>query len=443
MLHLTALQTDYTPVQGCLHLRKKRIWDNYAQCLRTVAYPCGKCWNCIHSFRESWRIRLYETMVAQRSTAIGGFIYDTLTLAPESMPSVSAGDYWTGEAIFGVDAFHDEECMKIIDHYGGRVPVLYKETVSRWLRNGREKYNYFYRNEIKSGKRPRCPLRFFGALEYGPVWGRPHVHIAVFGVNRADWVRFWAKDWRRQMGFTKTKFIDLRQHHLEASEHCSRISTYISKYLMKGSLETPLVRFGLVPEPWRVVSHGIGEDLLKFDFQHRWDWIKNDMKYWLANRIAVDGNSNSELYMDSLRYVEESVIPSLDADKINSLKLYSQNGYKFSLPRYYRDKLLCSHNKGLAGSAIKVALFKDAINNCFEEVLQYATDCGLYPGKTEQWIRDHLERNLRAFNIAYFRYAAFKDVQNVRKAEWHRLSSLNFKRRLRAKPKTGDLGLLL
>ena len=50
---------------------------------------------------------------------------------------------------------------------------------------------------------PRCSAKWFAALEYGPKWARPHVHIAVFNVSRADWVRFWAKPWRQEMGFTK------------------------------------------------------------------------------------------------------------------------------------------------------------------------------------------------------------------------------------------------
>lgn len=374
-------------------------------------------------------------MMASKLSPVKGFIYDTLTLSNDSMPSVSVADYFTGE-IDENAPLDNKELWRIIDHYGGRVPVLYKETVSRWLKSGRELYYQHY------GK--RCDLKFFGALEYGPLWGRPHVHIAIFGVNRSDWVRFWAKRWRRSMGFTKTKFIDLSSCGQDAIKHCSRVSTYISKYLMKGSLDSPLVKFGLVPDAWRICSHGIGEELLTYDFQHRFDWLKKDIKYWMCNRIPIDSNSNALSYQDAMAYLEShySVLLSTEVD---SLKTYVKDGYKSALPRYYRDRLLCTHKKGLGGKAIQVALSENAFNDCFEEVLQHAADCNYFPkiGRDPERLREFLEHDLGALNTAYFQYAAFKRVQNVGKAKWHRLSSLNFKNRLRAKPNSGDLGLLL
>lgn len=420
----------------CLHPSYKRILDEYTHEWKTICYPCGKCWNCIHSFRESWRIRLYETMLASRLSPVKGFIYDTLTLSNDAMPSVSIADYFTGEIDIDVKGLHDKDLMRIVDHYQGRVPVLYKETVSRWLKIGRELYFQHY------GK--RCELKFFGALEYGPLWGRPHVHIAVFGVNRADWVRFWAKRWRRSMGFTKTKFVDLSQAGSYAMQHCSRISTYISKYLMKGSLESPLVKYGIAPEPWRVCSHGIGEELISYDLQHRFDWLKKDIKYWMSNRIPFNSNSNSRAYIDAEGYVKEFYSRLLPTE-VESLKTYVKDGYKSALPRYYRDRLLCTHKKGLGGKTIQIALSENAFNDCFEEVLQHASECCYFPrfrGDIEG-LRKFLEHDLRAFNFAYHKYFAFKRIQNMGKAKWHRLSSLNFKNRLRAKLSSGDLGLLL
>lgn len=374
-------------------------------------------------------------MLASKVGQYKGFIYDTFTLSPSAMPSFCAADYQTGEAVFDESALHDPACMKIIDHYEGRVPFLAKETLSRFLKVGRELY---YQDKGK-----RASVKWFCALEYGPLWSRPHVHLCVFGVNRSDWCKYWAKRWRRSMGFTKTKWIDLASAGVHASDHCSRISMYLSKYLLKGSFESPLVKYGIVPPAWRVISHGIGEELIRFDFQHRWDWLKKDIKYWMANRVPFDSCSNSRIYQDSLEYC--SKFRSLLPIEIQSLKTYVKDGYSYCLPRYYSDKLLAVHRKGLAGRTIKVALHEDAGDSCFEEVLQHATDCNYFPKfrQDRERLRKAMLSDLRLFNFAYYKFAAFKRVEALRKAEWHRVSSLNQYKRLRAKPKTGDLGLLL
>lgn len=438
MKELSAIKI--VPQSSCLYPRYKRIRDAYTNEDKVICYGCGKCWNCIQSFRESWRIRLEQSMIYSAYKEPKGFIYDTFTVSNSSLPSFSAHDYFTGESVVLDDFIHDDNVWKTIDHYGGRVPFLSKESFSYFIKRGRESYNSFYKKEIKAGVRPRCPLKIFAALEYGPLWSRPHVHIAAFGVNYKDWCKFWAKPWRKEMGFTKTKPILLRDKGKEFHEHCSRNARYISKYLLKGSYESVLVRAGIVPKAWRVISHGIGSELL--DYDSRFDWLQNDILYRMANRISVDSNKNSKLFQDSCEYVDK-ICASLSQEHINSLKLFVQNGYKFALPRYYRDRLCFSHSKGLAGSAIKSALYENALDDCFEEILQYATDCNFFPGKSREWVRYHLEHDSRALNIASFRYRAHKKIQGIRKAEWNRLSTLNTLNRLRSKSKSGDLGLLL
>lgn len=402
---------------------------------KTITYPCGKCWNCIHSFRESWRIRLYESMVASKVSPVKGFIYDTFTLSPQAMPSVSAFDYWTGESLISPELALDPDISKILDHYGNRIPFFPKETFCRFFKNQRT----WYRED--TGKTQ--PIKYFAALEYGPKWARPHVHLVVFGLNRREWVKYFAKPWRQRFGFTKTKFIDMSGNGQSCNAHASRISMYLSKYLLKGSEDNILCKNGVVPPAWRAVSHGIGEEFLTFDFQHRFDWLKKDIKYWMANRISFDGNSNSEAFQDALRYSEK--FSKLFPSECNSLKVYTKDGYNYCLPRYYSDKLCCVHNKGIAGHTIKIALQKNAFDSCFEEVLQHAADCRYFPrfGADVEKLRAAMEHDSRLFNFAYFKYLAFKRYESLRKAEWHRISSRNQYRRLRAKPVTGDLGLLL
>lgn len=434
------------PVSSCLHPRFKRVPDTLNGGYKVFQYGCGHCWNCIHSFRESWRIRLYETMMAQTYSSLHGFIYDTLTVSNSNLPSFSSFDYFTGESVYPLELLDSpkdlEKVDKIVRHYGERIPFLDKSVVSHWLKRGRDNYNQFYKKDIKEGRRPKLRLKFFGALEYGPLWSRPHVHICVFGVNRSDWSRFWGKVWRREMGFTKTKWIDLSSSKLSNTGHCSRISTYISKYLMKGCFDSPLVKYGIIPSPWRVVSHGIGEELLQYDPLHRFDWLLNDVKFHMGNRINYEtANKNSELYQDVIEYCKKfSKLLPIEAQ---SLKTYVKDGYNFVLPRYYSDKLLCVHSKGLAGATIKASLFQDACNDCFEAILSYASDCRLFPRTSSEGLRSLLLNDLRSFNFACHRYFAFKKVQDLGRAKWHRLSSLNSYNRLRSKQVTGDIGLLL
>ena len=115
-----------------------------------------------------------------------------------------------------------------------------------------------------------------------------------------------------------------------------------------------------------------------------------------------------------------------------------------SCPRYYRDRLLASHSKGLSGCAIKAALYEDACDDRFEKILQYASDCNFFPKYSGEGLRDFLlERDLRAYSFACYRYRSFKRMEAVRKAQWHRLSSMNSYNRLFSKQNTGDVGLLL
>lgn len=406
-------------------------------------------------------------MMASCYSPVHGFIYDTLTLSNDAMPTFSPIDEDSGELLlpepsvsfnqefdvslpervrnnsakYHCKVINNEKVWRTIEHYNGRLPYLDKSTVSYFIKKGRERYNSHYRREIAEGVRSRCNIRYFGALEYGPLWARPHVHICVFGVNRADWVRFWAKYWRREMGFTKTKFISLLPGDKNNLSHCSRVSTYISKYLLKGSEENPVVRLGLCPAAWRICSHGIGEEYLTTLSGGRFAFLTDDIKYQMGNRVPVDGNNNSEIYQDIVKYCQK--FNNLAPEQISALKTYVKDGYKSALPRYYRDRLLATHSKGLAGCAIKTALLEDACDDHFEKILQYTTECNFFPGKSGEGLRHYLEHDLRAFNFACYRYRAYKKIQAVRSAEWHRLSSLNSARRLRAKPNTGDLGLLL
>lgn len=437
---------NLSPSSSCLYPRKKQVEDRVNGGVKTIVYPCGKCWNCIQSFRDSWRIRLYETMCASFSSKLGGFIYDTLTVCNDSLPYlVYECNVDSGEVNASLPCFDFKDmgrCAEIVDHYGGRVPFLDKHTVQAWFKNGREKYNYFYRKDIAAGRRSRCPIRIFGALEYGPKWGRPHVHLCAFGVSRSDYQRFWGKPWRKSMGFNKCKWIDRNTTYkgrtFTTTEHASRISQYISKYLLKGSHEIDLVKYGLVPSAWRIVSHGIGVEYLD---NSRFEPFK-DWRFQLACHSSADNKlvpgfpeAVAREYLDTIRYLGERYM--------ENLKTYLQNGYKFPLPRYYLMRLLGGFRKSIPYDTILAIISEDACQRYYQKVVQYASDCHFCPGRSLAEVSEYLDKHPRTFNMVLYRYFLFEKNQKVRRAEWNSLKTLNTKKRLFARQTNGDLGLLL
>lgn len=108
-------------------------------------------------------------------------------------------------------------------------------------------------------------------------------------------------DWRKRFGFVRADNID-------SSTVKSRLNTarYIGNYTNKGHHETPLVEQGKVLPVFRLMSKGLGKSYVD---KHK------DM---ILNR-SLGGNR----YYDII-------------DKLN----YNINGFNYSLPRYYKDKIL-------------------------------------------------------------------------------------------------------
>ena len=65
---------------NCLHPRSKTIVDSLTGERKVIVFPCGHCANCQATFQDGWVIRLIETAKKYKA-----FVYDTLTIRPESM----------------------------------------------------------------------------------------------------------------------------------------------------------------------------------------------------------------------------------------------------------------------------------------------------------------------------------------------------------------------
>lgn len=331
----------------CPYIRSRRYYDPYSGEERVSFFPCGHCAACLHNEQDSWAIRLNETAAHEP-----GFVYDTLTLRDDALEWVDCSDAILNgyvslsddleHFLFGSGYKHQPYNDSLWD---AALPYLSKSVVSDWFKRGRDACRKFHHAP--------CNLRYFAVLEYGPKWARPHVHLLAFGVSYEDWVRFWAKPWRRDFGFTKTKYIRKNQKNSVRSRQC--ISRYVSKYVNKGSWEVAPVKLGLLPRAWKCVSHGIGEEYLsssRFDWLHTRDFSSalRERSYFeyrcYRPRVLPSGKWELHEYMNRFPIPHSSHISGfhLNSSELASVSSYvDDGGFYHKLPRYFFYKLFGYH----------------------------------------------------------------------------------------------------
>ena len=300
----------------CIHKRWRSYIDPYSRDIRHTEYPCGRCAACLKRAQNQWRVRLSETLYKQE-----GFIYDTLTIRDESLCYVDCRDELADNRL-------PESARSLLARYDYFVPVFPVHFVRAWLKRGRELWNYDHRHDIASGKCSRLKLRYFGCLEYGPKTSRPHMHICVIGVSHADYIKYFAKPWRVDYGFTKTYYIH------KDGKSVRNVVKYISKYINKGCFDSPLVLTGNQPKTFRVISHGIGIEYLdnpKMKFF-------NDPRC-AKLRVSWDSSGDTDIPDNIVDLYSSEKSLTLTPRELDFLSLYyDENGFCYSLPRYYLHK---------------------------------------------------------------------------------------------------------
>lgn len=339
-----------------------------------IQVPCGHCDGCTFAFQDMWRIRLKET---SSRCAEKGFIYDTLTVRDDAMhifdySSVRDGyDSWEGDFINPT-----EESLKILEHYNFRVPYLPKDVITRWIKQGRDRYNKRHKKAIKLGDVKPLRVRYFGCLEYGPLWQRPHIHIMLYDISYNDYVEFFAKPWRDKMGFTKTKFVKGR-------EDGAKVASYVSKYIIKSfsdsaiGEELPLLRDGFLPYPYRIISHGIGKELLESTrysalaryiglSKEQWDNY-NSFVVDLDNPLHVAAVTALAKELSGYAFAHPTDFYHFES----ALYAYYDGKYRYNLPKYYRDKLLNSYDKTLLSMAISAVHLKKMVRDDYSDLVDF------------------------------------------------------------------------
>lgn len=372
----------------CLHPKTRVYIDPVSLERKVVDYPCGHCIACLHNEQDSWAIRMNET-----ARAYGSFVYDTLTFSPSALPL----------AVVSPESFSDvkdsPEVIKLLCRYVDRdtgefcVPYVVRSLVRDWIRRGRELFYYFHRY--------RPDWKYIIFEEYGPKTSRPHFHLMFFGISHADYVKYLAKPWRRDIGFTKTKFIrgDTRK-----DRQC--ISRYVSKYVSKGSFESPLVKAGLCPKPFRSISHGIGEEYLSnsmFDFfrgyiANLWRRFSIDTSYPVG---FVARNAGLAHHLPDLPKVSERLLRDLSC-------YYDERGYPHALPRYYKMKLLNLFKPNLLSYAFQTLLLARAQLQHNQALAEFARSLGYFRAKGDAL---SLGLSSRLYNLLDLWYFSFRQVE--------------------------------
>lgn len=336
----------------CERVRSIIRYDAYSRERKCVHFGCGKCPSCLKNLQDAWCIRVQET-----AKAFDGFIYDTLTFSPASLPLLDRNDI-----LCDPDYIITPAVDMLLKRYDGFVPYFPRDIVSKWIHRGRNAYYSVYKKRLK--------LKYLICMEYGPKWSRPHAHLVMFGIEAKDYYRFFARPWKDTFGFSYYKYIE-RSVNTRKDIEC--ISRYISKYISKGVFESPLVKCGLAPKPWRLASHGIGKEYIE---NKRFDIARTSEAKYLQSISPIKKIHN---VWDGQHYVYKvhSSVPTvihkpLDKCFIETFSLYRDaKGFPHALPRYYKDVIL-GRQPNLLKYEVQNLISKDAEQRRNSEISRIA-----------------------------------------------------------------------
>ena len=288
-----------------------RVRGGYSS--QTVA--CGKCLECLKDKQDEW-----ATRIMQEAAHSHGFIFDTFTYRNDKVPCIDAT---------GLDdellANMSQESFEYLERNNWLIMYPDYRDIRDLIKRGRELYFKHHGERLK--------FKYFICSEYGDkktINYRPHFHLCVFGLSRATWVKYFATPWYIRFGFTYTKeldAIDLR--------HQQNIARYVGKYCAKGFFQPCIVKDGLAPNPFRLVSNGVGIGYL--------DVFRKEMQVFETYRSSLSFLPDSpRSYFSALHRdckYRDLLALFRNAEIYTRMCFYDSSGYPHKLPRYYKDKL--------------------------------------------------------------------------------------------------------
>lgn len=254
---------------------------------RNILYPCGCCPVCSKNIQSQIFPRIRESMLGHRHT-----IFFTLTCTDEHIKY--AVDKETGEV------------LKYNDDMKPYLQLLLKRIDTRL----RRKYPETFTKKHKG-------YEYYFCLEYGPTTQRPHLHGVINHNYCDDDFTDVFLDWKRKIGYTVVKPIKRTD-----TSAFSKVAHYVSKYSSKGVLDSLFRHFcnKTIPAPWRIYSSGFGKSYLS----------RKQLSWHRAEDIRRRDFKNPYSYITTR------------ADTIYKRMCYHTDGYSFSMPLYYKDKIIAA-----------------------------------------------------------------------------------------------------
>lgn len=299
--------------------------------------PCGKCVECIKDKQNEVGILCYRT-----AELYGSMEFVTLTYSNDSIPMYfrfydeDRGDILpdieTQRLTEGIEKQareyyfnQSQDCLHTMTYTIGEdedaftveiAPSLSRYDVRMWIKRARMQYKRKYGEDLPDFK--YCVIG-----EYGPRTGRPHYHMAVFGLSRLQ-VDFMVDDWKKTKGFA---FVEDVQRFTGKSGHdgWEAAARYIGKYMSKGKFEDEKVKNEMVEKPRRINSTGFG-------YKDDIDELRN---YYLCFDLVgeYDPNDRRSIYKIPKKKREQLF------KEIIKRRKYKVNGKDYKLPRSLKRRL--------------------------------------------------------------------------------------------------------
>lgn len=395
----------------CPYKRWRHYCDPCTGEHRSIEFPCGKCASCLKNKQTEWRFRLMQSLYS-----VKGFIYDTLTVSDSNMLWLDCRDELA-------DTYLQPHSFACVQHYDGFMPVLPKGLISTWIKRGREAWNSAHRKEINAGTCKRLSIKYLCCLEYGPKWSRPHIHLVMIGISHADYIKYFARPWRNQFGFTKTKYV------YQDGKSARNVAKYISKYISKGSFESTAVFDGLQPSCYRCISHGIGieyierckglkslrdgeyfKDFREHSFAPAWDG-----KYYDRVPDLPSCDLEFEYWNESPKYLQ------FTKEQETALNVCTdESGYIYRCPRYYRDIVCNSRSRSYLHAAVTRHSYEANLLRRNKALSEFAATLGIVSGceytseEFEFWLFTRAGRLVFHKYYAALRHKAFLECKRCK-----------------------------
>lgn len=172
LMKITSHKVDHIEfINGHANLiYSSEIFDKTSRVVNGIDIPCGQCIGCLIARSRDWATRLMCELESHKSAYFVTFTYND-----EHIRFGTAVNSETGE---------------IIEH-----PTLVKRDLQLFLKRLRKKFS-----EQK--------IRYFACGEYGSLYGRPHYHAIIYGVELSD-LKLYKVNFNKDSLYTSDTFNSL------------------------------------------------------------------------------------------------------------------------------------------------------------------------------------------------------------------------------------------